>query len=390
MKRSTALILAASFMLPSIAPALLAAQPSSECGPTCDHEKPAAPAASHVIQTVARQPSPGNKFPMPAAEQPRQQQTSGTLAIRARQGTPGAAAIGPVPVEIELYHRGNHINTIDAHLDEHGVALIEQIPIAMGLQPLIKIAYSGVTYQKVGDIMDPSRPHQMVEVICYELTEEAPPWSVNMRHVMVSLAPDGVEVTEVMVLNNPTQQTWIGKPRTEGKSITTQFLLPPEAASVTLGRGFHEWCCSTLAKDRIENHLPLTPGATEMIYAYFLPARKGSITLDIATLAKVDHLMVIVPSSLQTASSTGLTPGGSESMGDTTVRMYTAATLAPGQPGRLVLTGLGGQEALAAGTIAKIIAGVGGALVLLVGGFLIFARAPKPKAAAPSPMPAAH
>jgi hypothetical protein len=389
MKRSTIHILAASLLLPG-APAALG-QASHDCSQTCGHEQPSQPAATApVIQTVARQPSVGNKFPLPAIEQPRQQQTSGTLAVRARQGTPGAAAIGPVPIEIELYHRGNHINTIDAHLDEHGVALIEQIPVAMGLQPLIKIAYSGVTYQKVGEVMDPSRPYQMVEVVCYELTEEAPPWSVSMRHVMVSLAPDGVEVTEVMVLNNPTQQTWVGKRGGEGKAVTTEFMLPDGALSVSLGNGFHDWCCSTLGKDRISNHLPLTPGATEMIYGYFLPAKKGGVTLDIATKAKVDHLMLIVPDSLTTSSTTGLSAGATDKMGESTVRFYSSASLNPGQPARIVLTGFESSNAMSAGTIAKIIAGTGAGLVLIVGAFLIFSRAPKSRPGAGAPVPAAH
>src|SRR5690606_29060756 len=155
------------------------------------------------------------------------------------------------------YHRGSHIDTIEIELDEHGVALVEDIPVAMGFQPLVKVAYSGVTYQKAGEVMDASRPHQMIEVVCYELTQDPPPWKVRMRHVMVTLAPDGVEVTEVLVVENPTDRTWIGRPRAgagqgEGKAITTIFPVPAGALQVTLGRGFHEWCCTTQAENRLE------------------------------------------------------------------------------------------------------------------------------------------
>jgi hypothetical protein len=398
MKLPAVLILTAS-LLAAHAGAAAALNPphDEECAVICEHEQPKTAAAEDAccpssaaaatpagpVATPPAQPaviaSPGNKFPLPAPvrQETAAAQRTGTIAIRAVQGTEGGEAIRSVPIEIELYHRGMLLDTVKAELDEHGVALVEDLPVAMGLQPLVKVFYSGVTYQKVGNLMDAQRNQQMVEIVCYELTEEEPAWKLGMRHVMVSLAPDGVQVTEVVLVNNPTDRTWIGIPQAEGKAITTQFVLPESASSVMLGDGFHDWCCTTEREARLLNHLPLTPGSTEMIYAYFLPARRGSVAVDITAPAQIDHLMVLIPDDLKTASYTGLVAAGVNTMGERPLRMYTGVQMEPGRTAQIVLTGLAPTEAMSAGWIAKALAAVGGGAILLVAAFLIFAKSPK-------------
>jgi hypothetical protein len=369
-------------------------QPESKGDACCPTSAPAAPVRTVAHQQPQTVASPGNKFPLPAAAPRQQAQRTGSIAVRATQGTPGAEAIGSVPISIELYHRGTLIDTLDAHLDEHGVALIEDLPVSMGFQPLVKVFYSGVTYQKVGHIMDPTRSQQMIDIVCYELTEVPPPWKKRMRHAMIGLAPDGIQVTEVIAVHNPTERTWTGTPPApatggeEEKAVSTQFLIPPGAIQVTLGDGFHDWCCSTLGDDRIMNHIPLVPGTTEMIFAYYLPARRGAVTLELNSLTDVDHLMVIVPESLTMSSYSGITATGQDNINNNPVQLYTGTNMSAGQPVRMVLTGLNASESVAAGTIAKIVAGAGGGLILIIAGYLIFSRSPNraaPAAAASRP-----
>jgi hypothetical protein len=341
----------------------------------------------------------GNKFPIDfsaprghspadAAQKPR----SGSLAIRAVQGTEGGPPIANVSVEVELYHRGMIVDTVKSELDEHGVVIIEDLPVAMGLQPVVRVLYNDVTYQQVGDLMDRMHPEQTLEIVCYELTTEEPPWRVRMRHVMIAAVAEGLHVTEVMAVENLSDRTWLGTPTriadkdtSEERSVTTQFALPDRAFAVTLGRGFHDWCCTTMAENRLKNHLPLMPGTTEMIYSYAVPSRRGTAALDMinpGASGGVDHLMVLVPATLETVSVSGLELVGTDMMGETPVRMYSATGVKGDDIAHIALTGLARHEGAGAAVVAKAAAAIGGIVIVLFAAGMIFVRPAKKGATA--------
>ena len=317
-------------------------------------------------------PTTGEKFPWPesaSAATDTTQNIKGTLAIQAVQGTPGGPVVGNVEAEVELVHRGMTLNTIKIKLDEHGVAMVEDLPVSMGVQPIVRVQYDNLTYQVAGGWMDATHPQQKLEVTCYESTENPPPWHVLMRHVMLSPAPEGVQVTEVLVIENPQELTWTGVKGAVPKKITTSFKLPDGANNVKLGRGFHDWCCSTLVNGILMNHLPLMPQTTEMVYSYTLPASRGAAVVEIQAPAPVQHTMVLAPESINVESIEGLTDNGMQSMGEATVHAYMASTLETGDRVSITLAGLRGPASPAtasmAQNIARIVAVIGGGLILV-------------------------
>lgn len=347
----------------------------------------------------------GEKFPWPSSinssgtSQSSVAAVKGSLGIRAIQGTQGGPPIGSVPVEIELRHRGMLLDTIKAQLDEHGVLVLEDVPVAMGVQPIARVQYADLTYQVAGGLMDATHPTQQLDVACYEPTEEQPAWTIEMRHVMIAEAPEGVHVTEVLVVNNPADRTWIGAMSgvakgassatpdamvrlPTAKRVTTAFALPADSKAVTLGEGFHNWCCSTLANGKLVNHLPLMPGSSKMIYTYVVPAREGRASVEVVAPAAVDHLMVLVPAAQTIESSAGLEQGSTETMGAVSVRTYMASNLAEGQQVRLTLAGLHSAKPVSVGGgaehVAKIVLAVGGGLVLVLAVSMFALRKAKP------------
>jgi hypothetical protein len=346
---------------------------------------------------------PGNKFPLPMASAPSHASGEsamriGSLVIKAIQGTPGGPAIVDAPVEVQLYHRGMFVEAINAKLDEHGIVIIEDLPLAMDVQPIVRINHADLTYQKVGAVMDRMNREQTIEVTCYELTDEEPMWKIRMRHVMLSPAPDGsdgLHVTEVMMVENLGDRTWAGtiRPGFE-RPITTEFTLPAGAMSVSIGRGFHDWCCTTLhqkagtassSQHALLNHLPIMPGATEMIFSYILPARRGAATIDIAAPnapGGVDQVMVLVPQQLEATSATGLIPTGADQMGQTPVTRYMAAGIVPGETISLTVTGLisTGDATFTAASFAKTAAAIGVIVVFIGALWMIVAKPARKKA----------
>jgi hypothetical protein len=328
----------------------------------------------------------GNKFPLPGddlqeADAPASLPSKGSLAIRAVQGTPGAEPIGRTKVTVQLYHSGMLLDTIETQLDEHGVVMLEDLPVDSAFQPVAQVEYAGVTYSVVGELMDAEHPQQKLDVPCYEVTEETPPWKVRIRHLIVTPIAAGLTVTEVMVLQSSGVRSWLGTPRPDGKRTTTVFTLPAGATEVTLGQGFHDWCCSTLEDGKLVNHLPLMPGTTLMRYSYRIPVTDGAAAIDITAPAEVESMIVLLPADMKVQTQE-LEPGTMPGMGDPNAQTYVASNLAAGAKANLKLAGLRTTEIVTASGdqsgAAKVIAIVGGALVLLIAAVVLFRRPKNP------------
>jgi hypothetical protein len=346
-------------------------------------------------------PEPGSKFPMldqpegtepPADAAPKA--TTGSLAVHAVQGTPGGPAIGAAKLRVDLVHRGMIVHTIEDTLDEHGVLMLENLPLEIPVQPIVSVEYAGLSYQQVGATMDAQHPQQQVEVKCYEKTTETPAWRVRTRHAMLSAAPQGVKVTELLSIENPASQTWVGIPGRDDEPVTTVFRLPVDAEHVSVGRGFHEGRHTTLTEGMLINHLPLMPGQTTLQFSYVIHVEGEDATIELVSPAEVDQTMVVVPDAIKVAGVQGLSKGGSSPMGDSTAQMYLAANTAAGQPMtiRLAPNPSATEAATRAptepidaspnGGIAKYIGLVGGGLIIVIGIIIIFARSAKsPKSA---------
>jgi hypothetical protein len=304
---------------------------------------------------------------------------TGSLAIRAIQGTPGGPAIGAAPVKVQLYHRGVLFDTIDTQLDEHGVVVLEDLPAGMDVQPLVQVVYRDLTYQQVGAMINAANPQQQLDVVCYEPTTVTPDWSVTMWHIMIDRRPPGLFVTEVVVVENPDDHTWLGASEGGTRPVTTAFALHDRVRDVALGSGFHDWCCTTLAPGMLVNHLPLMPETTEYRFSYSIPAEDGAVDLDIVAPAPVDHLLVILPEDISVRQVEGLTPSGTDRSGPRPVVAYRAADLGRGQRAGLSLAGLGAAPTLNDGSggvagFAKIAAAVGGGALLLLGVIIVLVR----------------
>ena len=349
----------------------------SMCAAAAQDEAPPAMQPADVTP-----PPGGDKFPLPDAPPELGQAAraiSGSLASRAIQGTPGGPPIGAGPVTVELYHRGMLFNTIDARLDEHGVTRLEDLPAGMDVQPVVQVVYKDMTYQKVGAMMNAANPQQSLDVICYEPTNDTPDWAVRMWHVMMDRRPPGLFVTEVIVVENPGDRTWLGTTGVGPKPITTSFALHEQAREIALGPGFHDWCCTTHTPGSLVNHLPLMPETTEFRFSYVIPVEDDSVAFDIVAPAPADQVLVVFPDDFKVQHVDGLTLSGTDRGGPRPVVAYTTANLGRGQRASLVLAGLGTPPPLSDGAggaagFAKIAAAVGGAVLLVLAVVIVLTR----------------
>ncbi len=276
----------------------------------------------------------------PSPEQIQDMHATGSLSIEAVQGTPGAPAIGVAEVEVDLLHQNAVVKAVRTELDEHGRAMIDDIPLTIRVRPVVRVKYAGVTYQEVGEFMDLASSHQTIKVTCYEVTDEMPAWTIPIRQVMLSYAPSGIKVTEIMMVMNPGTRTWVGTEHPPDQPITMEITLPERAEAVTLGKGFHDWCCTSFEDGKLVNHLPLMPHVTELNLSYTIPVDTESVGLDLIAQGEIEQMVVMLPDQMHTHEVRGLGLGGTRQIADTTVRYYTASDLRKGDVVGLTITGL--------------------------------------------------
>jgi hypothetical protein len=245
--------------------------------------------------------------------------------------------------------------------------------------------------------MDGAHPDQQVQVPVYESSEEQPAWQIRMQHIMLQPTTDGVQVMEMMAVENPTDRAWIGKAGADGKRTTTVFPLPAGATDVQLVGGFRENSVKTEA-GRIVNSMALTPGASQFRIVYTLPVKDGKAELALTTPAAIGHLMAFVPDDGSTVIAKGLEAGGVANMGNGKTRFYKAQELAAGATITLSLSNIPATPPAAAATedaagsaadsaaastvapsgqLAKTVAGAGGLAIFVVGGMLLMLKSPK-------------
>jgi hypothetical protein len=311
----------------------------------------------------------------------------GTLTIQATQGTPSAPAIGAAAVAIELYHNGKLMSKLDAKLDASGKAVVEDLPLTVAFQPAVKLTYGGIEYQAVGHLMDSNHPKQSLQVLVYEGAEDAPAWNIRMQHVMLQPTADGMQVMEMLAIENPTDRSWIGKADVSGARRTFELVLPTGAQHVQFLEGFDE-CCTKVENGVVINPKPVVPGTTQYQFAYYLPITNGKAELTLAAAAPVKHLMVFVPEDGSSVVAQGLEDMGSSDMKNGKTRFFKAGNVEAGQQVALAISGIKPVAVAATATAvgsakaAQVLAIGGGLLIFVVGGFFLFIRAPKAAKAA--------
>lgn len=265
---------------------------------------------------------------------------TGTLAIRVVQGTEGGVDPAGSTVHVHLFHRRQLFRTIDTQLDESGLAMVGDLPVSVGIQPVVQIEHAGVTYQETGPSMDPSTPNASVEVEVYDVSEAEPAWRVTMRQVMADPTQDAVHVSEVLSIENPADSTWLGgELASTGKKTTVRVALPTGARDVHLDAGFHGWCCTTFEGGELAVQMPLMPGRTSYRYSYFVPVQGGQASVAFSTPAPTERVALFVPADGSAATPEGLSDLGVQGSEAGPVRMYQAQGLAGGQQVGIVLAG---------------------------------------------------
>ncbi|MHC4975054.1 MAG: hypothetical protein ACYTF7_00445 [Planctomycetota bacterium] len=309
---------------------------------------------------------------------------TGSLAVKGTQGTAdGATSEGDV-VEVHLFSNDNQpVMQLDGVLDANGMALFDSIPITVPLRPIVRIMHDGVTYQEVGPLLSSSKPSASMDVRVFQTKLEEPTWEVVKRSVFANPTGDTVTVSEMLVVENLSDFTWLGGDLDEREQRTSvSFTLPENASGITLDSGFHGWCCTKLAGSLLEIQMPLMPGQSSYLFSYQIPTLEGASDLTIANPVTTQSMELLVPDNSVEVHSPDLTPVGMRASENGPLRVYSLEAKPANEPIVSTLAGLSVElppmlQARTSNLTLRIVGGI--ALALLLAGVLYLAFARKPK-----------
>lgn len=262
----------------------------------------------------------------------------GMLAVQAVQGSKGGEPLVGDVVEVILFHRDIAVKTLTGKLDDSGVLLLGDIPVGIGVSPLVRVHHAGVQYQDSAPEMSAENPNTRVEIKVYEVTDQKPEWEVAMRHMVVEKRPDGYVVSEMMVVDNKGDRTWLGDPPDMLKRRSTVPLpLPASATDVELVQGFHGWCCSAMKESTLQVQMPFMPGKMTYKFAYRVIPKDGVLDLRVSMPVGAARAAFFVPDDGSKVDPSLVTETGSDSSGAQRLRMYSADGVAAGQVVGVVL-----------------------------------------------------
>ena len=305
----------------------------------------------------------------------------GSITIQVVQGTEGGPAVGGDTASVEMLRRDGHMETVKTRLDAHGMAVVKNLPLSEPFRPRVTVLHAGGEYQVVGEVMDTDNPSQKITVTVHETTDKAPDWEVAMWHVILQPTEKGLHARQMLAVRNPTDRAWLGPAGPGGLRASMVVGLPTDATEVKIGGAFHS-CCSKVMGGHVINTRPMLPGVSRYRLEYILPSVGGQARVELTAPARVKALMLFVPDDERIRlEGQGLKQGDVHNVHNQPMRVYQAGGLIPGQRLAFTITGLprhleAAEKALGSSMVPKILAVVGGVVLLALVVVVLF-RSPK-------------
>lgn len=262
----------------------------------------------------------------------------GDLTIKSVQGTKAGPAAGADEGELVIYRNNAPIKRYPFHLDDQGTTVVKDLPIGLGIRPLVRVKHAGVFYQQIGEMLDTAKAASSIVVTVYEVTDKAPDWRIVLRQVMYESKATGALVAETVIVENPGDATWLGsQPDELGRRSAVRLTLPSASSDVQLQQGFHGWCCTAFKGTELNIQMPLMPGKTTYQFAYTVTADGNKIDLRVQAPAVVEHAAVYVSPKDTVAQAVQLTLKGTETIDNQPAQLYQASDVKAGEAMGIVL-----------------------------------------------------
>ena len=194
-------------------------------------------------------------------------------------GTAGAdTALGGLPVRLYLFSGNTLKDTQRTTTDAQGVFRFESVPTGSGRVGVAVVEYGGVEYES--GLLDLSVGTDFnADIAVYETTVDASSLAVERSHLIIETGSGQLEVTEMVILSNVGDRTYIGSEEViPGRRATALVLLPAGATDVTFSSAEVASAMVRTGRGFVDTR-PIVPGQHEYVLSYALPCEGSTYNL---------------------------------------------------------------------------------------------------------------
>lgn len=300
----------------------------------------------------------------------------GTIKGKVVNATANGGSVAGVEVTLTAYFGQTERNKSTAKTDDQGNFQFT------GLDAGSSYSYEATTNYQKADYSAPratfSNPGETKEVTLKVYDASTDPSAVNAtaKHYVLNLGKGEVEVSEILVLNNPTDKSYIGSREVGSDQRETSRYLPPSGAkNVEYGDTLMS-CCVVKDGAGFVDTMAINPGDAQKIYSYKLPYEGTTLSFATTLQQNVDKVQLLVPNGVR-ADVSGLASHGTQSVQGTSYQLFSGEKLPANTTLNVNLQGLP-QGGIPGGPLALVGVAVGVLAALAAAFYLLRKRSAEP------------
>jgi hypothetical protein len=212
---------------------------------------------------------------------------------------------------------------------------------------------------------------KQVELTVYESTTDEGVVRASAKHYVLYPGNGQLEVTEIVILSNTSDRSYIGSREVgPGQRATSRYEPPAGATAITYDNQGLMSCCVVKDGAGFVDTMPIRPGGDQKAFTYQLPYGGSDLSFSTTLQQPVDRVQLLVPSGGIRATVTGLASHGTQNIQGTIYQVFSGESLPTNTTLRVDLEGLPsapfGDSPLVVGGIAlATLSGLGGAFYVL-------------------------
>jgi hypothetical protein len=185
-------------------------------------------------------------------------------------GSDGRSPVAGAEVVLRVNVDGQFMTAAETVTGADGRFDFAPLPLRSDLEYLPGANRGGIHYPGERIRLGPGRPRASVELVVYDTVAEPSPLVARRHEILVRPAPGALEVTETILVDNPTARSYVGRPASEGgEPVTLELAIPSDFERVTFDREFFGRRF-TQAGGKLVTGVPWPPGTREVKFTYLL------------------------------------------------------------------------------------------------------------------------
>lgn len=222
-------------------------------------------------------------------------EAKGTIKGSVKNMTAGGSSVAGLDVTLLIFSGQEQSGTQTGKVDDQGKFVFKGLETGSEFIYLIHLQHQGVDYGSEPITFPADKTELTVEVPCFDSTTAAGAITSPARHYLLDPDPEGVDVTEIVIMRNPTDKSYVGSREIQqGIRETLRFVIPENAEDLSYGDGM------TVSRvvpveGGFADGWPVYPGDSQRIFSYRIPAKGGSVNFTTRVTLASEKVSVLAP-----------------------------------------------------------------------------------------------